>query len=147
MKSRTAALGIALVMAAAFTACGSDEPTVDEAKADFCQSIADAADAEATLTDISVDTTLDDVESAVADLEAAVAEVRDAAQEVGQAEADALQTAYEDLQSSVSGIGGSETIGEAAASVATARDTFVAQWEAIRSQNCGGALIPTTTGG
>lgn len=56
-----------------------------------------------------------------------------------------LRKAYDEFKGSIDDIEGSESLAEAAATVLVARDTFVTQWEAIRSNNGGGANLPTTT--
>ena len=90
MRTRTVVLCVALGAASGLAACGSDTPSVDEAKADFCESVAGVAQAEEALTNLNAESTVDDAQSAVSDLEDAVSAAKDAAEEVGQAEADAL---------------------------------------------------------
>lgn len=148
MKSRVAVIGLALAAASALAACGSDKPSVSQAKEQFCKDVAAVAQDAAAVKKLDATSTVDDAKTAVSNLKSAMETAKSAAKEVGQAEADALQTAYSGLQSSISSISGSDTLGEAAPAVVKARDTFVAQWDAITSKNCGGAatsLSPTTT--
>jgi hypothetical protein len=145
MKASPIVLGcLVLTGAAAFGACGSDEPTVSEAKADFCESVADVAQDRAALADLNATSTVDEAQAAVANLEDALAAAKSAAEEVGEAESDALQSAYDDLKSSIEGIDDSDTLAAAAPDVVAARDTFAAQWDAITATNCGGAVAGTT---
>jgi hypothetical protein len=146
MKKRLAVLCCAALAAGSLlAACSDDEPTVAEAKEDFCQAVADVAQQEEALGSLNAQSSVDDAKSAVSDLEDAVKSAKDAAEEVGQAEADALQSAYDDLKSSIDDISGSDTLAAAAPAVVQAKDTFKAQWDAIRSKNCGGAVASTTT--
>ena len=144
MRSRIAILSLAVGAGSVLAACGSDTPSVDEAKEDFCQAVAEVAQDEDALANLNAESTVDDAQTAVSNLKSAVDAAKDAAEEVGQAEADAVESAYDDLQSTIEGISGSDTLAEAAPTVAEAAATFKASLDEIRSKNCGGAVASTT---
>lgn len=145
MKTRIVVLCATLGAASVLAACGSDKPSVSDTKAQFCKAVADVAQDEAALANLNAQSSVDDAKSAVANLKDAMSAAKSAAQAVGQAEADALQSAYDQLKSTIDGISGSDTLAQAAPDVAKAGATFHAQWDAIRSKNCGGAAASTTT--
>jgi len=128
-------------------ACSDDsDDSVSDDAADVCsnleslQSTASDALGDVDLADTSredVENTLDTIQSEVDDLQSSGAELSENVRSE-------LQGAVDDFKSALSEIGDADSLGEAAASLQTARSDLRAAWDAVLAEL---TCSPTTTGG
>jgi ElaB/YqjD/DUF883 family membrane-anchored ribosome-binding protein len=121
------ALAIAAIVVLAVSGC---QPTVDEAKADFCQDLGDFGAAVVTLRHIDETSTREEVQTAIDGAHDALGELQSSAETLSGVQTDEIQSAVEELQDYVQDIPDETTLGDAAVGVRAATvDTLAATLE------------------
>lgn len=139
-RRNTAALACALALAGTLAACSSDTETQQEAESAVCVSLAAVKTAAADVRALSADSTISEAEAAQQALETAIADLRENAGRLNEADVKALEDARMAIQQAIADVSGSDTIGEAAASIESSRstlDTTLAEME--DGLDCGGS--------
>ncbi|NEQ46496.1 MAG: hypothetical protein F6K00_24315 [Leptolyngbya sp. SIOISBB] len=110
-------------------ACGG-QPSVEDAEASLCGAIDDFGGALAAYSQLDAQSTVDDLQTAREDVVSSYEAMQAAATVVEEARIADVETAYSDLDSTVNGISGRDTLGEAAVDVGTS----LANVQAAREQ-------------
>ena len=132
MTRRTiAALACSLVLIGPLAACSSSD-TQEEAESAVCASLAEVKTAAAGVKALNADSTIDEVQAADKALDSAITDLRANAADLEEADVAALESAGDEIQKAVAGVSGSDTLGEASASIqssTTALDAAVTEIE------------------
>jgi hypothetical protein len=119
MKRTLAVIGGVMLATAVFIgACGDDDPSEEEASADYCSDLAALGTALDAYGDLTVDSTIDEVEDAQQEVSDAYDAVLESLADVAEAQVDELEAAYDDLAASVNDVSGGDTVGEAITDIA-----------------------------
>jgi hypothetical protein len=110
-------MALAAVCVVALAGC---QPTVDEAKADFCKDLGEFAVAVQALRQIDETSPKQELDDAVDVARKALDELRGSAETLAEVQTDEIESAVNDLQSYSDSIPGDDTVGEAAADVKAA---------------------------
>lgn len=124
------AVACSVVLAGSLTACSSD--TQSDAESAVCTSIAGVKTAAAGVRALDATSTVNEVEDATKALDTAIEDLKKNAEDLNQADLVALEAAGDDIAKAAVSVSGSDTLGEAAASVktsATALDAAVTEME------------------
>ena len=89
------------------------QPTVDEAKADFCQNLGDFAQAQVQFRQLNATSTKDDLEEAASVLEEAWENLVESAADLSEAQVGGVEDALEDLRRNIDDIPDDATLAEA----------------------------------
>lgn len=122
-------LACTLALAGSLAACSNSE-TQEEAESAVCTSLAQVKTAAAGVKALTATSTIDEVQSAQKALESAIEGLKANAADLNQADLVALESAGDDIQKAVADVSGSDTLGEAAASIkasTTALDAAVTE--------------------
>ena len=104
-----------LVLVGSLSACSSDSQS--DAEAAMCSSIAAVKTAAAQVEGLNATSTVSEAQEAEKALDTALAGLKESAKDVNQADLSALESAGDDIQKAVSGVSGSDSLGEAATTV------------------------------
>jgi hypothetical protein len=132
MTRRTiAALVCSLALVGPQTGC-SNADTQEEAESAVCTSLAEVKTAAAGVKSLDANSTVDEVKAAQEALGTAIAGLRANAAELNEADLAALEAAGDEIEKAVSDVSGSDTLGEASASIqssSTALEAAVTEME------------------
>jgi hypothetical protein len=103
-------LSVIFVLPLLLAAC---QPSVDEAKADFCEDLGEFGIALAQYRQINETSTKDDLQKAQSDVEKTWADLQKSAETLGEVQTDSVEDAYGDLQKGVNDIPDDATLGDA----------------------------------
>lgn len=132
MTRRTiAALVCSLALVGPLTGC-SNSDTQEEAESAVCTSLAEVKTAAAGVKSLDADSTVDEVQAAQGALKTAITGLRANAEDLNEADVAALEAAGDEIEKAVADVSGSDTLGEASASIqssTTALDAAVTEIE------------------
>ncbi len=129
MKSTMKTLWILPLLLAA---CGG-QPSVEDAEAALCGAIDDFGGALVAYSQLDAQSTVDDLQTAREDVVSSYEAMQTAASTVEAARVADIETAYSDLESTVDGISGRDTLGEAAVEIGAGLATVQAAREQLYS--------------
>ncbi|MGF1492689.1 MAG: hypothetical protein ACFBSC_09585 [Microcoleaceae cyanobacterium] len=118
-----------LILSAVVVSC-TQEPSVEQARADLCRDLAELQQNLAALEAISPNSSIGDLKQAKADVAESFKKVQAAREEVEEAKIEELEVAHTDLETAVSKISEKDSIADAAGSV----QPEVQKVEAARAQ-------------
>lgn len=124
------AVACSVVLAGSLTGCSSDPQS--DAESAVCTSIASVKTAAAGVRSLDATSTVNEVDAATKALDTAIQDLKKNAADLNQADLKALESAGDDIAKAAVGVSGSDTLGEAAASVktsASALDAAVTEME------------------
>jgi outer membrane murein-binding lipoprotein Lpp len=132
-------LMVSLVILGLVTVAGcTEELTPEEAQSELCAKLGDLEVAVAGLGNLPPGATVDDLKAAAGDIRSAYDDVEKAAEQVAEVNVNELQQSVADLESTVDGIPGDATIGEALAVTEAQWTAVVSAWQNVRADaNCG----------
>lgn len=130
-RRTTVTLACSLLFVGSLAAC-SNSDTQEDAESAVCTSVAEVKTAAAGVKSLNANSTIDEVQAAEKALESAITGLRANAADLQEADLAALESAGDEIQKAVAGVSGSDTLGEASASVqasTTALDAAVTEIE------------------
>ena len=89
------------------------QPSVDQAKADFCEDLGAFAQAQVALRSINATSTKDELNQALSNLEQSWNNLRDSAATLGEVQVDGIQESFETLKRDISNIPDDATLVDA----------------------------------
>ena len=107
---RVILLSAVLVISLLLAAC---QPSVDEAKADFCEDLGEFGVAVAQFRGINENSTKDEARQALSDVEKTWSNLKSSAATLGEVKVDSIEGAYNDLEKSVNDIPDDATLADA----------------------------------
>jgi hypothetical protein len=132
MKSR----GFVWIALVALLLAACNPVSLEDATAQYCQDLEDFQAAVDGLRALTTDSSVEETEAALAAVDDAYDDLARSADILEEAQIDNLDQAYEDLDDAIRDIEGTDTLGEAAASLSTQVDAVDAAWEELYSQSC-----------
>ena len=103
-------LSLIFVLSLLLLAC---QPTVDEAKAAFCEDLGEFGVAVAQLRQVNETSTKADLQNAVSEVEKTLSNLQDSAATLGQVQISSVEDSFEDLQNGVQDIPDDTTLAAA----------------------------------
>ena len=126
-------LGLEVLLLPMLAACG---PTVDSAKADFCDNLDVFSQSLGGLRDLHVGSTKDDLQNALGDADQAWQDLKGSASKLEDVQLDALEEAFGDLKDAIQGIPDGASLDEALANVKDAAVTMLSEIVQITTVTC-----------
>jgi len=124
-----AILALSLVLAAC-------QPSVDQAKADYCENVGGFAQALAQFRTLNATSTKGDAQQAVSDLERAWENLQSSAGDLAEAQVDGVENALQDLRNSIQDIPDDSTLAESELAVKQATVATMAETVQIFVTTC-----------
>lgn len=111
-------------------------PTIDDARAAYCDALGAYGQAVLQLRDITETSTVDEYRAALSDVENAWNELQSASAALADVQSDALRQANQELAGTIDAIAGDATIGEARTTIRTATLNTLAAYNEIMTTVC-----------
>ena len=112
------------------------QPSVDQAKADFCESLGEFAQAQVQFRTINATSTKSDLNEAVSDLDRAWENVKSSAADLSEAQLSGAEDALQTLKDDISDIPDDATLAESEAMIKTDVIATMAETQEIFSTTC-----------
>jgi hypothetical protein len=114
-------------------ACGGGTPSVSDAEATLCGAIDDFGSSLTAYSQLTADSTVDELQTAREEVVSSYEAMQTAASTVQEARVADVEAAYADLQSTVDGVAGRDTLGEAATQIGESLTTVQAARDQLYS--------------
>lgn len=112
------------------------QPSVDQAKADFCADLGEFAQAQVSLRSTNATSTKDELNQALSNLEQSWNNLLDSATTLGEVQVDGIQESFENLKNDISNIPDDATLAEAELTVKQDLLNMVAETQQIVTTTC-----------